>query len=214
MAANPAIGLLLELMKGDAPFVVMLVGPNGAGKSTFFQQHLKAAGRPFINADVVAKTLIESGAAPGEETERMAAAMADNKRAALIARRESFITESVFSDPVGAKVQVLREAHNSGITILLIFICVHSAELTALRVKSRVAAGGHDVPPGKIAQRYERMRSNVKAALAVADFSLIIDNSSLDRPLMPVAATAKGQVIWTAEKLPWWAVEVLPKPTG
>jgi len=98
--------------------------------------------------------------------------------------------------------------------VLLIFICVHSAELTALRVKSRVAAGGHDVPPVKIAQSYERMRSNAKAALTFVDFALVIDNSLLDRPLMPMAATAKGQVIWIAEKLPWWAVEVLPKPTG
>ncbi len=211
MAAHPAQDLLAALAKGSGPFIIVLVGPNGAGKSTFFRRHLEATGLPFINADAIAKTLIENGAEPGEATERLAAHMADKKRAAMIARRESFITETVFSDPVGAKVDQLRAAHESGITVVLIFVCVHSAELTALRVQTRVAAGGHSVPPDKIAQRYERLRQNVKAALTFVDTALIIDNSSLDHPLNPVAATAHGKVTWSAANLPWWAQDVLPQ---
>jgi predicted ABC-type ATPase len=39
---------------------------------------------------------------------------------------------------VGAKVQALREAQAAGYTVVMIFICVDSAELSALRVESRV----------------------------------------------------------------------------
>ncbi|HRE84284.1 MAG TPA: zeta toxin family protein [Opitutaceae bacterium] len=128
----------------------------------------------------------------------------------MIAKRENFITETVFSDPVGAKVQALRDAQAAGYTLVLIFICVDSAELSALRVRSRVADGGHNVPPDKIAARYERMRQNVKAALAFVDLAIVVDNSSLDHPLRPVASVAKGHMVSGERPLPWWAEEVLP----
>lgn len=201
---------LSVLTQGRGPFMVVLVGPNGAGKSTFYRRYLKATTLPFVNADLLAQTLIASGAPEGEETERLAAGLADKRRAEMIAKRENFITETVFSDPVGAKVQALRDAQAAGYTLVLIFICVDSAELSALRVRSRVADGGHNVPPDKIAARYERMRQNVKAALAFVDLAIVVDNSSLDHPLRPVASVAKGRVVSVERPLPWWAEEVLP----
>ena len=126
-------------------------------------------------------------------------------------KRESFITETVFSDPVGAKVDALRSAQAAGYTVGLIFLCVDSAELSALRVESRVRDGGHTVPPNKIAARFDRMRKNVKAALTFVDFALVVDNSSLDVPLRPVAMTFSGAVSYRNTPLPWWAEEVLPE---
>jgi len=76
--------------------------------------------------------------------------LADKKRRELISKRASFITETVFSDPVGAKIQAFRNAQSAGYTIILIFVCMESAELAALRVQSRALAGGHDVPLEKI----------------------------------------------------------------
>jgi len=99
----------------------------------------------------------------------------------MIARQASFITEAVFSDPVGAKVQALREAQAAGYAVVMIFICVESAELSALRVETRVAAGGHDVPKDKIAARYERMRANVKVALTFADLAACWSAKCLSR---------------------------------
>lgn len=142
--------------------LVVLVGPNGAGKSTFYKRHLQAIKLPFINADLLARALIEAGAPAGEATERLAADLAEQRRQEMVRKHESFITETVFSDPVGAKVNALREAQTAGYTVVLIFICVESAELSALRVQSRVQDGGHDVPRDKIGPRYERMRTNVK----------------------------------------------------
>lgn len=201
---------LLELASGPGPLLLVLVGPNGAGKSTFYQRHLQAIKLPFINADLLARTLIEAGAPAGDETERLAADLAERRRQEMVEKRESFITETVFSDPVGAKVNALRSAQAAGFTVVLIFICVESAELSALRVQSRVLDGGHDVPRDKIAPRYERMRTNVKAALTFVDLAIIVDNSALDNPLRPVASTARGQVVYLNPPIPWWAEEVLP----
>lgn len=200
---------LVELASGPGPLLLVLVGPNGAGKSTFYQRHLQAIKLPFINADLLARTLIDAGAPAGEETERLAADLAERRRQEMVEKRQSFITETVFSDPVGAKVNALRSAQAAGFTVVLIFICVESAELSALRVQSRVLDGGHDVPLDKIAPRYERMRTNVKAALTFVDLAIIIDNSALDRPLRPVASMARGQVVYLNPPIPWWAEEVL-----
>lgn len=191
--------------------MLVLVGPNGAGKSTFYKLRLAAIPLPFINADVLGQSLLQAGAPTGEVTERLAAKLAEKRRRELIAKRESFITETVFSDPMGAKVQVLREAQVAGYTVVLIFLCVESARLTALRVESRVRDGGHNVPPEKIATRYKRLRANVKDALTFVDLAILVDNSSFDVPLRPVAVTAKGKVIHRSPPLPWWVDEVLPK---
>jgi len=208
---NVVFEQLSKLTQQAGPVLLFLVGPNGAGKSTFYQQHLAAIKLPFINADLLAKTLIAAGAPEGEATERLAADLAEKRRREMMAKRENFITETVFSDPVGAKVQALREAQAAGYTVVMIFICVDSAELSALRVESRVQDGGHSVPPDKIGPRYERMRNNVKASLVFVDFAIVVDNSSLNTPLRPVAATALGKVVYRNPPLPWWTVEVLPE---
>ena len=210
MSVADAFAHLSELAQGPDPILVVLVGPNGAGKSTFYQRHLQAIKLPFINADLLARTLVEAGAPAGETTERLAADLAEGRRQELVAKRASFITETVFSDPVGAKVKALRAAQTAGYTVVLIFIYVESAELSALRVQSRVLDGGHDVPRDKIAPRYERMRANVKAALAFVDFAIVVDNSSLDHPLRPVASMIRGRVVYLNPPIPWWAQDVLP----
>src|SRR6266542_3714823 len=100
MARSPVsdpIARLTELARGRKPLLIALVGPNGAGKSTFYEEYLSPIGLPFINADVLARTLIESGSPQGEETERLAAALAEKRRDEMVANRRSFVTETVFS---------------------------------------------------------------------------------------------------------------------
>lgn len=89
------------------PILVALVGPNGAGKSTFYEAHLKSAGLRFLNADVFAKEL--------EADAYEAARMIDALRIELVEQRESFIFETVFSDPVGDKLGFLRHTAQSGL---------------------------------------------------------------------------------------------------
>ena len=78
------------------PVVVAVAGSNGAGKTTFFHAHLADTGLRFVNADELA---LEMGVGPYE-----AAELAASLRAGLVGQRESFVFETVLSDPVGASV--------------------------------------------------------------------------------------------------------------
>ena len=86
----------------SAPSLVVLAGPNGAGKSTFYRTYLRESGIKFLNADDIAAKV---GLSVGD-----AARAADALRAELLNTGESFITETVFSDPVGAKLQFMKDA--------------------------------------------------------------------------------------------------------
>lgn len=91
--------------------IVALAGPNGAGKTTFYKAHLQASGLRFVNADDIA-TQLNMGAYE-------AAAIANALRLELVRHRESFVFETVFSDPVGEKVEFLKDAADSGYAVVL-----------------------------------------------------------------------------------------------
>ncbi|MDQ3625024.1 MAG: AAA family ATPase [Verrucomicrobiota bacterium] len=82
-----------------APKLVFLAGPNGAGKSTYFKAYLRNLGLYFVNADEIARLM--------EIPNIEAAKAADAVRAQLVAERKPFVTGTVFSDPVGAKLGLL-----------------------------------------------------------------------------------------------------------
>ena len=167
------------------PRLLMLAGPNGAGKSTFFSTFLADKGLPFLNADRIAAEL-------GLEAYE-AARIAEAVRGRLMHERESFICETVLSDPVGAKVALLKEAQASGYDVTLIFIGLANAELSARRVMARVQAGGHDVPRDKIIARYGRTLLNLERAIGLLPQVIIYDNSSADEPYRFLAEFRHGQ---------------------
>ena len=138
------------------PRLLFLAGPNGAGKSTFFEAFLKESGLPFVNADRIAAAL---GISDSE-----AAAAADAARKQLLTEGISFITETVFSDPVGAKLQFLRDAIRADYRVTLYFIGISSAQLSGARVSQRVRAGGHDVPPERLERRFRQSLENLRQA--------------------------------------------------
>ena len=92
----------------------------------------------FVNADVLASEL-GLGATD-------AVAMANALGRALVLRRERFVFETVFSDPVGDKVTFLAETAPLGYTVVLCFIGLKNAAMSEERVAMRVTQGGHDVP--------------------------------------------------------------------
>ncbi len=127
------------------PIVVAVAGPNGAGKTTFYAAHLERVGLRFVNADDLAREL--------EVDAYEAAEVAKQLREVLVAQGESFVFETVFSDPVGDKLEFLRRASARGYTVVLCFIGLDSPELCDERVAMRVLQGGHDVPTEKLVAR-------------------------------------------------------------
>ena len=178
------------------PIVVALAGPNGAGKTTFCHAHLALAGLRFVNADVLASELgLDAGGAM---------AMANALRRALVVRRESFVFETVFSDPVGDKLTFLAETASLGYTVVLCYIGIPSAATSEERVAMRVTQGGHDVPSEKLQTRFPRTLANLHAAIRQLPHVFVFDNSDLHRPYRLAATFERGQCVERAESLPPW----------
>ena len=72
----------------------------------------------------------------------------------------------MLSDPVGEKIGILVKAADAGFDVTLIYIGLESCGLSRERVEARVSAGGHDVPPNKLATHYERSLENLKRGVA------------------------------------------------
>ncbi len=178
------------------PVIVAIAGPNGAGKSTFFHAHLENTGLRFVNSDVLAKEL--------ELDAYAAAELAASIRAALVQSGESFIFETVFSDPAGDKVQFLQKTQEAGYEVILCFIGINGPAMSDDRVAMRVSQGGHDVPAEKLVQRFPRILANLSRAVRLLPHVLIFDNSDLRTPFRHIATIEQGRTSHEAEHLPDW----------
>jgi predicted ABC-type ATPase len=191
------------------PVLICLAGPNGAGKTTFFEEYLGGLGLPFVNADRVARVLRDDEpTASSEDIDRRAFAEAERLRAALVEARLSFCAETVFSDPVGAKLTFLHEARARGFATFLVFIGLDSPGLSVARVSQRVQQGGHDVPDGKLHARFPRTLANLRRAISLVDEVFLFDNSSYDRPYRIVAVYREGRLASRHAPVPPWALEL------
>ena len=173
-----------------------------AGRPHSSTRHLASAGLRFVNADVLAAELAVE---PYE-----AARLADALRKTLIGREESFVFETVFSDPVGDKVALLEEAARSGYVVVLCYIGLSGPDQSAERVAMRVSQGGHDVPDDKLQSRFSRTLANLQAAIARLPHVLIYDNSDLNVPYRLVAVFDHGRLHHLQEPVPEWVRPVLP----
>jgi predicted ABC-type ATPase len=185
------------------PVIVMVAGPNGAGKTTFYHAHLQPAGLRFVNADVLARELLLNP--------YPAARVADGVRRGLVEQHESFVFETVFSDPAGEKLNFLRCAAQAGYNVILCFIGTASPQVCEQRVAMRVSQGGHDVPSEKLEERFPRVLANLKAALAVLPNVLVFDHNDLRNPYRLVAIARSGHVVKLQRPVPKWLAPLLPK---
>lgn len=183
------------------PVIVALAGPNGAGKTTFYQAHLQPAGLRFLNADVLARELNLDPYA--------AARLAGVLRRQLVEQRESFVLETVFSDPVGDKLAFLKEAAATVATVVLCFIGISGPEVSEARVAMRVSQGGHDVPTEKLVARFPRTLANLKTALRELPHVWIFDNDDLRTPFRQVAVFENSQRVTLNETVPEWLAPLL-----
>lgn len=195
----------------DGPWLIVIAGPNGAGKSTFFDVFLRPRGFRFVNADWIERGL------PGEDRAQVAyraAELAEIERRALVARGDTFVMETVFSDPAGAKLSFLRDARARGYRVAFVYIGLASAALSQARVLQRVAQGGHDVPDDRIRKRWPRSLANAREALRFVDAAWVLDNSDADHPFQVVATTRSGLPTMVLPAAPGWCRRLLPPKSG
>jgi predicted ABC-type ATPase len=184
------------VIENKRPVIVAIAGPNGAGKTTFCHSHLRQAGLRFINANDIA---FELGISAYE-----AAQIANVLRRELVRQRESFVFETVFSDPVGEKLAFLVDATTAGYNVVLCFIGLADPETCQARVAMRVSQGGHDVPSEKLAGRFRRTIENLKAAIQTLPVVLIFDNNDLADPFRRFAEFRNGKALTLTEPIPEW----------
>jgi len=187
---------VIENALDKRPVIVAIAGPNGAGKTTFFHSHLREAGLRFVNADDIAREL---GISAYE-----AAQIADALRRELVRQRESFVFETVFSDPVSEKLTFLVDAAAAGYNVVLCFIGIAGPETSEARVAMRVSQGGHDVPSEKLASRFRRSIKNLKAAMQILPIVLVFDNDDLSDPFRRLAEFRNGKPLTLSEPIPEW----------
>ena len=183
------------------PVVVAVAGPNGAGKTTFCESHLLPAGLRVVNADDLAREL---AIGPYE-----AAEVAGRIRETLVEQGESFVFETVFSDPVGDKVAFLKRAAARGYGVVVCFVGLDGPEASGERVAMRVMQGGHDVPQEKLEERYPRTLRNLGRAIRELPHVLVFDNGDLARPFRKVAVYEGGREVEVVPPRPRWLTRAL-----
>jgi predicted ABC-type ATPase len=181
---------------GRRPLIVCVAGPNGAGKTTFYEAHLRAAGLYFVSADRLAREFSLEA--------YEAAEVADTVRRLLRESRESFVFETVFSDPVGGKLDFLKEAERTGYSVVLCVIGISDPGISEQRVAMRVSQGGHDVPTEKLIARFPRTMNNIRRAIRDLHAVWIFDNDDLRNPFRKIAVFEDGKAVFLADRIPGW----------
>ncbi len=149
------------------PEIVVFAGPNGSGKSTFTEL-LKPSMMDYINADEIKKNL--------KCSDLEAAQLAEEQRENHVEQMYEFCFETVLSTERNLKL--LEKAKEKGYFVRCYYILTVDPMINVLRVKSRVASGGHDVPDEKIIARYDKALDLIKVLVKICDVCHIYDNSS------------------------------------
>ena len=150
------------------PTCWIIAGPNGAGKTTFALAYLPIVADccNFINADLIAAGL--SPLAP--ETKLIAASRLFLQEIQnRIHRRQNFAFETTLSGR--SYLKLIRQLKSEGWQVELIYLALHSVEISRMRVAERVTHGGHNIPLADIQRRFSRSLYNLLHL-----YSYLVDN--------------------------------------
>jgi predicted ABC-type ATPase len=95
---------------------------------------------------------------------------------AHIEAKRSFVIETTLSG--NWILETMRRSRASGFQIRLHFVGLDQVETAILRVRDRVAKGGHDIALADQRRRFPRAFHNLAAAAKIADQTWLYDNST------------------------------------
>ena len=195
------------------PLAIVVAGHNGSGKSTMWRRDLSLVLKmPLINADRLALSIYPEPDSDGFLPE-WAAAMRDSDAAWLrvtqqgvtsfighaMAVKVPFAMETVLSHELihddgrrETKIDLIREMQGAGYFVLLFFVGLANADLSVLRVFTRVSQGGHGIPEQRLRERFPRTQRIIGAAATVADATIMADNSRAERQAFTVCRVQLG----------------------
>jgi predicted ABC-type ATPase len=136
----------------------IIAGPNGAGKTTFATEFLPlyVNCRNFINPDLLARAF--SPFDPDAGMLRAGRAVLE-QIAQFTDDQKDFAFETTLSGRSYAPL--LRNLKTAGFRLHMFYLWIPSPELALLRIKYRVASGGHNVPESDVRRRFGRTLHNL-----------------------------------------------------
>ena len=155
----------MQTPDGELPEIIVFAGPNGSGKTTLAR--MAKIIEPYINADDIKL------ATHCDDLE--AAKQAEALREKQVALEKGFTFETVLSTE--RNLNLLRKAKAKGFFIRCIYVLTADVSVNIFRVRSRSAAGGHDVPKEKIKSRYTAALALIPALVDICDIVHIYDNT-------------------------------------
>ncbi|MBI4266511.1 MAG: zeta toxin family protein [Acidobacteria bacterium] len=156
--------------------IYVLAGTNGAGKSSVAGAMFRQSGAGYFNPDEATIRILAAN--PGiTAAEANSAAWHEGRR--LLERAIAERLDFAFETTLGGHAipALLHRALAAGIEVRIWFVGLTSPELHVARVRSRVARGGHDIPEGKIRQRYDQSRINLIELMPTITELRVYDNS-------------------------------------
>lgn len=136
----------------------------------------------------------------------LAAWLAELLRFYLLKSKQSLLFETVMSHH--SKVDFLSEARAQGFRTYLYYVATADPLINLERVASRVAKGGHPVPPEKIIERYYRSLELLLPAIKQTDRAYLFDNSG-DEPHLLAEITNGREVSYQVAEVPQWVIQAL-----
>ncbi len=182
------------------PILYIFAGPNGSGKSTITKEFRSILPEIYINADDIKKNECL--------TDIEAFDRANVLRENCLKNRISFSTETVFSHP--SKIDFMKNAKKQGFDIVLIFVTTYDPLVNVDRVEDRVNKGGHDVPKEKIIDRHKRAMELLPAAIAIADYARVYNNT-LNSPVLILSKDDNKIDIYPQPQPSQWSKNKLQK---
>lgn len=174
------------------PNIYIIAGPNGAGKTTFATEFLPkyAQCKNFVNADLIAR-----GLAPfnSKSVEITAGRILLKQIYELAQRREDFAFETTLSGK--SYLPFLKRLKKEGYFIHLFFLWIPDVELALMRIKKRVANGGHNISTKDVRRRFHRSIQNLfKLYKPLLDSWMLFDNAGVPPRLIAKAQYDKLEI--------------------
>jgi predicted ABC-type ATPase len=157
--------------------VYVVAGPNGAGKTTFAREFLPNYAKcpNFVNADLIAQ-----GLSPFQP--RAAAIKAGKLVLKNIAEYAAAGVDFGFETTLSGRthLNLFKKLAAQGYKVHLFYLWIPAPGLSMMRIKNRVADGGHDVPGEDVSRRFVRSLDNFFMTYKdVVSTWMLFDNSGM-----------------------------------
>jgi len=157
------------------PTLYVLAGVNGAGKSSVGGSFLRQAGLDWYNPDTFARALVKMHGLSQAEANGRAWEEGMAQLDTAMAQRTPFAFETTLGgNTVRKKIKRACATH----AVRLWYCALSSPAQHVARVRFRAAQGGHDIPEGKIHERWQTSRANLLELLPELTEVSVFDNSA------------------------------------